>query len=221
MASIKLKHSGGNGTILNSPAANPSSDVTLKLPSTTGSAGQVLKVASANHSSTNAELEFATGAVGIDQIDTWYVTSGFNGTVDPIQNNLARFTSGGGYLGSGMSVSSGIWTFPSTGFWLIIFEARSARVDAGHQSRYQYIKIASTTDNNFSSTDNTIGFSETGFYDNYSADYRYNGATATAIFDCTNTSTHKIKFETDVEDNSNNGVAWGQVYFKFIKLGDT
>jgi len=59
MASIKLKHTSGNGTILNSPAANPSSDVTLKLPSTTGSAGQVLQVASANHSSTNAELEFA------------------------------------------------------------------------------------------------------------------------------------------------------------------
>ncbi len=64
MASIKLKHSSGNGTILNSPAANPSSDITLKLPSTTGSAGQVLKVASANHSSTNAELEFAADAGG-------------------------------------------------------------------------------------------------------------------------------------------------------------
>ncbi len=64
MASIKLKHSSGNGTILNSPAANPSSDITLKLPSTTGSAGQVLKVASANHSSTNAELEF--GALSSD-----------------------------------------------------------------------------------------------------------------------------------------------------------
>ena len=62
MASIKLKHTSGNGTILNSPAANPSSDITLKLPSTTGSAGQVLKVASANHSSTNAELEFAAGS---------------------------------------------------------------------------------------------------------------------------------------------------------------
>lgn len=62
MASIKLKHASGNSTILNSPAANPSADVTLKLPSTTGSAGQVLKVASANHSATNAELEF--GAAG-------------------------------------------------------------------------------------------------------------------------------------------------------------
>lgn len=65
MASIKLKHASGNSTILNSPAANPTNDVTLKLPSTTGSAGQVLKVASANHSSTNAELEFgAEGASG-------------------------------------------------------------------------------------------------------------------------------------------------------------
>ena len=62
MAAIKLKHASGNGTILNSPAANPSADVTLKLPSTTGTAGQVLSVASANHSATNAELEFA--AVG-------------------------------------------------------------------------------------------------------------------------------------------------------------
>ena len=63
MASIKLKHALGNSTILNSPAANPSSDVTLKLPSTTGSAGQGLQVASANHSSTNAELEFAAISV--------------------------------------------------------------------------------------------------------------------------------------------------------------
>ena len=64
MASIKLKHTSGNSTIIHSPAANPSSDVTLKLPSTTGSAGQVLQVASANHSSTNAELEFAAAASG-------------------------------------------------------------------------------------------------------------------------------------------------------------
>ena len=64
MASIKLKHTSGNGTILNSPAANPSSDITLKLPSTTGSAGQVLQVASANHSATNAELEFVAAGGG-------------------------------------------------------------------------------------------------------------------------------------------------------------
>jgi hypothetical protein len=82
MASINLKHTSGNGTILNSPAANPSSDITLKLPSTTGSAGQVLSVASANHSSTNAELEFAAAAGGkivqvksVSKLDTFSITS--------------------------------------------------------------------------------------------------------------------------------------------------
>jgi len=62
MSSVKLKHSSGNGTIINGPVANPSADITLKVPSTTGTAGQVLKVASANHSATNAELEWGTGS---------------------------------------------------------------------------------------------------------------------------------------------------------------
>lgn len=85
MASIKLKHASGNSTILNSPAANPSADVTLKLPSTTGSAGQVLKVASANHSATNAELEF--GTVSSDYVKLQRGTNG-GGAGDLIFDNL-------------------------------------------------------------------------------------------------------------------------------------
>ena len=81
MAGIKLKHTSGNGTILHSPAANPSSDVTLKLPSTTGSAGQVLKVASANHSSTNAELEFGADTGGkLLQVVTTNISANFSTT---------------------------------------------------------------------------------------------------------------------------------------------
>jgi len=64
MSSVKLKHSSGNGTVINAPAANPSADITLKVPSTTGTAGQVLAVASANHSSTNAELEWVANSAG-------------------------------------------------------------------------------------------------------------------------------------------------------------
>ena len=33
MASIKLKHSGGNGVIIAAPTSNPASDKTLTLPS--------------------------------------------------------------------------------------------------------------------------------------------------------------------------------------------
>ncbi len=61
MGALKFPHSSGNSTSISSPAANPSASIELKLPSTTGSAGDALKVASANHSSTNAELEW--GAV--------------------------------------------------------------------------------------------------------------------------------------------------------------
>ena len=76
MSSVKLKHSSGNGTIINAPAANPSADITLKVPSTTGSAGQVLKVATANHSSTNAELEWAAAPAGkILQVQTALITA--------------------------------------------------------------------------------------------------------------------------------------------------
>ena len=96
MGAIKLKHTSGNGTILNSPAANPSSDITLKLPSTTGSAGQVLSVASANHSATNAELEFVAAGGGkllkyettaystqVSHSGTSYVDTGLSRTIQP------------------------------------------------------------------------------------------------------------------------------------------
>ena len=94
---VKLKHASGNGTVIGAPAANPSADITLKAPSTTGSAGQVLKVASANHSSTNAELEWAAASGGkILQVvssnlttqmtsssDSAYVDTGLTASITP------------------------------------------------------------------------------------------------------------------------------------------
>ena len=178
-----------------------------------GAAGKVLKVNSSGNG-----LEY--GGAGITQTDQWYVNADFTGTVDPI-TIVSRFTGGGSYIGSGMSVSSGIFTFPTTGFWLVSYQARCSRVDAGRQSRYQYLAIKSTTDN-FSSSD-ILALGEAGFYDNYNAGYRYHGAYCSGIFDCTNTSTHKVRFSTSVEDNSNNGIRWHTPYMRmtFIKLADT
>ena len=129
MGAIKLKHTSGNGTILNSPAANPSSDITLKLPSTTGSAGQVLSVASANHSSTNAELEFvAAGGGKVLKYETYssttatstsgqtFVDTGLSGTIQPsaasskilvIVNQFFRTTSSTVNTGTSVQVLEG------------------------------------------------------------------------------------------------------------------
>ena len=117
MASIKLKHASGNSTILNSPAANPSADVTLKLPSTTGSAGQGLSVARANHSSTNAELEFAAAAGGkivqvksVSKLDSFTVASPTAGQYYDVTglNNLQITTTGSNKVIVFMTVHMGI-----------------------------------------------------------------------------------------------------------------
>ena len=60
MAEVKIAaaQNGGSAAIAGPPSS--SANTVLKLPADTGSAGQALKVKSANHSATNAELEWAS-----------------------------------------------------------------------------------------------------------------------------------------------------------------
>jgi len=101
MAGVKIAAaaSGGSAEIAGPPSS--SANTVLKLPADTGSAGQVLKVKSANHSSTNAELEWAADAGGkilqvvkgseiTDQISTTsttYADTGTTVTITPSSSN--------------------------------------------------------------------------------------------------------------------------------------
>jgi len=58
MSQIKLKHSGGNSSIIAAPSSNPASDVTFRLPNADGSAGQFMKTDGSGN------LAFASVAVG-------------------------------------------------------------------------------------------------------------------------------------------------------------
>jgi hypothetical protein len=127
MSSVKLKHSSGNGTIINAPAANPSADITLKVPSTTGSAGQVLSVASANHSSTNAELEWAAaGGTGRKVLEQFYspcdgsviAASAGNITIGDVDAAVDQTTSYVDIPGSSITYT------PPTGATQVIYEYR-------------------------------------------------------------------------------------------------
>ena len=63
-------------------------------------------------------------SAGITLADQWRMTSGFTGGADPITNNWERNDTGWSELGTGISApSSGIWTFPSTGYYYIRFYA--------------------------------------------------------------------------------------------------
>ena len=223
MGAIKLKHTSGNGTILNSPAANPSSDITLKLPSTTGSAGQVLTVASANHSSTNAELEFAAAASGggitIAQTFRRTSTTATNGASDYLTGTWEKSdnTAQGG-IGSFDLPSSGIFTFPSTGFYLITFQTY---FEDSTYSQVCQIKIDCTTDGAASgmSTVSAVNFGTQ--YD--TSGYTYQSAFISTILDITDVSNQKVRFGV----YSNNTVSWDgsdtqdRTAATFIRLGDT
>ena len=58
MSQIKLKHSGGNSSIIAAPSSNPASDVTFRLPNADGSANQFMKTDGSGN------LAFASVAVG-------------------------------------------------------------------------------------------------------------------------------------------------------------
>ena len=199
MASIKLKHASGNSTILNSPAANPTNDVTLKLPSTTGSAGQVLQVASANHSATNAELEFAAAAAGgITMIDTYALSSSqvmSGASWNYVKTNFSRVNGVYGTmnvtgLGTGLGVdnsgSASTFSFPSTGYYEITFTS-CTYVSSSSSSDYLYAAIQVARDG--SSYDNVIQ-SVNSIRGN--ANTIYETQVTKAIIDVTNTTNDKF-----------------------------
>tara|TARA_B100000029_G_scaffold411815_1_gene414313 strand:+ start:9317 stop:9958 length:642 start_codon:yes stop_codon:yes gene_type:complete len=63
MSGVKISAAANGGSAEIAGPPDSSANTVLKLPADTGSAGKVLKVKSANHSATNAELEWASGGL--------------------------------------------------------------------------------------------------------------------------------------------------------------
>ena len=182
------------------------------LPQTDGSAGQVLQT------NGSGVLSWVTlPASGLTMADQWRITSSLNGVSNStyITANWERVdTDGFGQLGTGMTESSGEFTFPSTGIYHIDIRGRGSKGNG--EVTYAGVKIHVTTDgSNYSEAANSFqGSGGTGYY--YAIGCQH-------ILDVTNTSTHKVKFQfeashpADLHGNSNytdSGVT-------FIRLGDT
>ena len=158
-------------------------------------------------------------AGGITEADQWRLTTSFGSPNDGVSTLTALErvdTYGFGKLGTGVSQSSGIFTFPSTGVWLLTFNVRaSSPADA----RYISARILTTTDNS-SYTIAAIGYGSL----NPVSSYWYTNIRTTFMFDVTNVSTHKVKFQAGgiVNDVSITGdTSQNETYITFIKLGDT
>jgi hypothetical protein len=162
----------------------------------------------------------AAGGGGITAASQWRLTTSFAGTADPIDSNWEEVDEpvGFGILGSSMTESSGIFTFPSTGYWLINFSAIHMAV-AGQAARYAHNSIQTTTDNSTyaSAAADYAHISDEGAYNYIGTHTRY-------IFDVVSTSLCKVRFKTsstnaNVNTTGNSTADWTGVMF--TRLGDT
>ena len=212
MSKISLKHSGGNVVSLNSPTSAPTSaDVAFNLPNADGSAGQFMKTDGSGN------LSFDAVSAGITMADQWRINASYNASSgnNIISSNWERNDNNFALIGSGMTESSGIFTFPTTGIYFIMAFTRFL-----HQSSFlQYggPVIYGSTDSGSNYTALADAFGHCGGA-NFLA-----GAIAQTIFDVTNASTFRMKmhFECSSTTNVTGSSGQNQTGITFIRLGDT
>ena len=167
--------------------------------------------------SATALSNFPSGfANGITNNDYWRVTT--SGSYPQgganITNNWERFSGDGvGYLGTGMTQSSGVFTFPTTGIWLILFKVQ---INPTAQQDYAGGFIQTTLDGtNFGVA--TQGWNSTSDSNNYAH------VALDFVFDVTNVSTHKVRFGVSgfTTVNIDGSTTDSRTAAHFIRLGDT
>ena len=154
---------------------------------------------------------------GITVAGTFRLSTSITGDQSPISSNLEEVdTDGYARIGSAMTESSGIFTFPSTGIYLIQVQA-SFQTESGQSSNYHTVQLQTTT-NNSSYSPAAVGWA--GGVD----PTEYSGTFAQHIFDVTDVSTHKARFTIDTNHSSSYILGnTNETYtgFTFIRLGDT
>ena len=155
---------------------------------------------------------------GITVADQWRITTTFTGNVQPITANWEQ-TDGTaqGNMGSSMAVASGVWTFPSTGFYLVSWAISG---NASADTRYAY-NIIDATVNNSSYTDIAYGW---GSISIGTAGDNWFTTRAETIVDVTDVSNVKVRFGVNSPNASLNWVGDSSTNYNcatFIRLGDT
>ena len=155
---------------------------------------------------------------GITMADSWRVHTGFTGDAQPITSNWERNdTNTTGFIGTGMSESSGTFTFPQTGIYRVDFHVT---MSLNSNSRYNLIGITATNNNSSYSEASTT---YTHISNNTSSN-TYTSAHTDSIIDVTDTSNVKVRFQVEHHDN-NTAVTGGSsvdyTWAHFLRLGDT
>ena len=220
----------GTFSSIGAGASVPAAGLTGTLPSISGAS--LTSLSAANLTGTLPALNAASltnvpaaNIVGV-------VTTGFSGSIIEIDcwNFSANFTqpsSHGQYItanwqrkpthftkkGTGMSESSGVFTFPKTGLYLIRVHLSVNTLSGDLSYCGPYIQISTNSG---------------GSYDRVSEGYtaidhgtRYSNASSQAIVNVTSTSLFKLRIETEANSNFNVRASNGQSVIDFIRLGDS
>ena len=155
---------------------------------------------------------------GITEADQYRLAVSLQGDADPITSNWERNdTSGFGKLGTGLTQSSGVWTFPSTGIWHIHSIGKIKNDDMNKWGEFMLY----TTINNGSSWEKQ---SEPGGAVPDFGVSAYNDTVSDFLFDVTSTTDCKVRFAINQNDTGAYLVghtSYNTTSVTFIRLGDT
>ena len=213
MSELNFTHSNGNKVKLTTPdtlAANK----TFKLPGTDGSSNQAMV--------TNGSGALLFASLGVTMADQWMLTSNFSpgGAVSIVTSGWGRVSRAGyGSIGSAMTESSGVFTYPQTGIYFVEYTAQLISTSA---QRYLGQRIQ-TTHNNSSYSHATDVLTHIGITNSYGA---YAQATSSVIQDVQDVTQDKVRFcvsaftpgDTTLQGDGSGRAA---THVTFIRLGDT
>ena len=151
---------------------------------------------------------------GITEIDQWRLSANFTTTTGTLDSNWERVdTYGYDKLGTGLSQSSGIFSFPSTGHYLIMF---NAYFDDTYAGNYIGVQMYYTQNN---SSYNTVESN----YTNSPSNGHHANVQIIHHLDITDTSNQKFKFQGNSHDSSrfSGSTSTNNTNLVSIRLADT
>ena len=206
MSELNFTHSNGNKVKLTTPDTL-SANKTFKLPGADGSSGQAM-VTDGNGAFSFASMP-TPNIAGITMVDQWSISNDNNkNNGEVIDSNWERADYFFAQIGTGMSESSGIFTFPQTGIYLIM-----AQVQMNGGAGYAGAQMQVSSDS---------GGSYSNLCNGYQNPDGYSHLFIHAILDVTNASTFRIYLMAKNNSSTQySGDTQFRTGFTFIRLGDT
>ena len=206
-----------HGVKISSPAHSAGQSYELILPTGNVTADKVLKVASVSGSGSTGIGQLSFGdAGGITEADAFRISADQNGDSSPITGNIERVDDATfAKIGTGMSQSSGIFTFPSTGLYYIGFTFQ-IQLDANSDGSMIGQIMGTANNSSYDALSECALSGDTSNNQNQTA-------SIFAYFNCTDTSTHKVRFDVSSMNSNNMKGATNETKtgFTFIRLGNS